>query len=429
VWRFNTPSAPSRRQNVTWGVYVSDRVSLLDGVQFDAGLRFESASGQADGSLDRVAWRKWLPRARVRWDVSDRGQVATFVGYARSIHRLALDYLAVGDPGAPTADVFRGAPELNSPLRGLAGAVLVARAGPGTAGDPGFSAIAEGLKPPTVDELVIGMQLRPAPGLLVRLTGVARRERDLLGVTNIGVSPVTGYSTFLVEDPGGDLLGPEDDQLLSIYNRLPASFGKDRYLLVNPPAPDATFEGIELTIQLNTRPLLVTGGATAGQAKGHAASRGFGPLENDETVLGDLFSDPNAATLARGRLFTDRAYTAKFATVWRLPAGVRLGAVARYQDGQAFARMLIFPTLNQGAEAVRAFSNGESRFMFIGTLDARIQKAFALGGSRVTALLDAYNLLNLSNSVEEDVAAPPDVRIPTAVQPPRAIHVGLRFTF
>ena len=128
-------------------------------------------------------------------------------------------------------------------------------------------------------------------------------------------------------------------------------------------------------------------------------------------------------------VFTDRAFTGKLVAIYKFPADVRLGLVARYQDGQPFSRVLVFPGLNQGAEAVRAFSSGESRFMFVGTLDARLQKRFEVGGRRLEAFLDVFNLPGRVNSVEEDVAAPPDVRNATAVQPPRAIHLGVRVAF
>jgi hypothetical protein len=52
-----------------------------------------------------------------------------------------------------------------------------------------------------------------------------------------------------------------------------------------------------------------------------------------------------------------------------------------------------------------------------------------VGEKRLDLYLDGYNLLNMSSSVEEDVAAPPDVRIPTAIQRPRSIHLGVRFGF
>ena len=60
---------------------------------------------------------------------------------------------------------------------------------------------------------------------------------------------------------------------------------------------------------------------------------------------------------------------------------------------------------------------------------SRFQKRFVFGDRTLTLLADAYNVLNLSNSVEEDVAAGPNIRLSTAVQPPRSFHVGLRVGF
>ena len=137
---------------------------------------------------------------------------------------------------------------------------------------------------------------------------------------------------------------------------------------------------------------------------------------------------PNGTSLDRGRLFNDRAFTIKLSGVYRLPADIRIGAIARYQDGQPFSRMLVFENLGQGAEAVRAFAAGDSRFRFIGTLDTRLQKGFTIAGRRLEAILDAYNLLGLTYDVEERAAAPDD-RTPIAIQPSRTFHVGVRMTF
>src|SRR5262249_14388444 len=138
-----------------------------------------------------------------------------------------------------------------------------------------------------------------------------------------------------------------------------ASFGRDRYVLTNQTSDTATYEALEISLRIETSRFVLFGGGTAGLASGPAANRGFGPLENDQAIVGELWSDPNAATFARGRLFTDRAFTGKLAAVIKMPSDVRLGLVARYQDGQPFARMLIL-TLNQGVDAVRAFANGDS---------------------------------------------------------------------
>jgi hypothetical protein len=99
-----------------------------------------------------------------------------------------------------------------------------------------------------------------------------------------------------------------------------------------------------------------------------------------------------------------------------------VGVVARYQDGQPFARVVVLPGLAQGTDFVRAFTNGESRFTFTATLDARVKKTFAALGGRLAAVADVYNLLNSSFDVEERAAAAPDDRTFTAVQPPRAFQ-------
>jgi hypothetical protein len=119
----------------------------------------------------------------------------------------------------------------------------------------------------------------------------------------------------------------------------------------------------------------------------------------------------------------------KLAAVYRVPGDLRVGAIARYQDGQPFSRVVVVPGLRQGAEAIRAFPNGESRFTFTGTLDVRVQKGFRVGATRVDAIVDGYNVVNLDKEVEERVVTGPGFRTVTAIQPPRVFHLGLRVTF
>jgi len=85
--------------------------------------------------------------------------------------------------------------------------------------------------------------------------------------------------------------------------------------------------------------------------------------------------------------------------------------------------------LNQGTEAIRAFSNGMSRFTYRATVDARLQKAIAIGNGHLDLIADAYNLLKLSTEVEEYVVTGPRYREVTAIQPPRSFHLGARITF
>lgn len=425
LWNFITPGIESMRSERTLAVDVADRLDLGRHVAIDASLRFDTVKGSARDAIDNIRWHSWLPQVRIRWGVVDAWQAAIVGGYRRAAYRLPLDFLAVGDPAAPVASIFRWS--------GVPPAVAIAlppvmRVGPGTGGSPGFSRIDADLTRPLSDEVAVGIEAKPTGNIHVGWTGIARRERNLVRLLNAG-APRSAYSTTMFSDPGADVLNPEDDRVVAVYNRRPDTFGIDRYVLTNADGDEATFKGFEITARYSSRRLLVLTGATAGIAGGSAASRGFGPLENDQSRLGELDVNPNAGTFARGRLFNDRAYTVKLAGAYKFRDDLRVGVIARYQDGQPFARMLIVPNLNQGPEAVRAFPNGDSRFTYTATLDARLQKLFVVSGKRLAAVLDAYNLVNMANEVEEVTTAPPGVRIASAVQPPRTIHVGVRVGF
>lgn len=424
IWTFSSPGSRSRRHALRVAAYVDRSFALADRVGLDLGLGFDGVRASAQGGVARVVWPDWLPRAGLRWTLGSRQPTILFGGYSRQAHRLPLDALEFGDPAAPTADVFRW-DETDAPDSTFRRGPLVARSGPGTGGDPLFTRIDDRLERPTTDEFVVGVQTWVRSPFRLQVSGVARRESNALTLVNTGV-PVSSYTTISVPDANVDLARADDDQFLVIYDRLPSSFGADRYLLTNSHRDAGTLWGLEISGEWMTERVLVRGGATASVARAAAAAVGFGPLENDQSVIADIDVNPNAATYARGRVFSDRAFTVKLMAIVSLPLDTRLGMIARYQDGQPFARAVVANNLNQGAEAVRAFASGSSRFTYIGTLDMRLQRQFTLGSRGLQLFLDAYNLLNMSNEVEERIVTGPDFRSVTAVQPPRAFHIGFR---
>ena len=350
VWMVAHPNTDSLHSETLITGHVSDRVRLGSRLTLDAGLALDIVSGSAVGAANGIDWQTLLPHVSLRWLAREGGGMAVFAGYGRSAYRLPLDVLAIGDPAAPRADLFRwDAPAgAEPPLTALG--PLVARVGPGTGGDNTFSAIDTDLKRPYTDEVVVGLEAHPRHDLTLRLLGMTRRERNGIGLVNTGV-PLSAYSVIGVPDIGINVQDPADDGVVSVYNRLPASFGRDRYLLTNPSQDDSTSESFEVTVQWTTKHALFFIGGTASQTDGPAANRGYGPLENDEGIVGELFTNPNAEGYARGRLFNDRAFTGKIVSVFHLPKDFRLGLLVRYQDGQPFSRLIVMPGLNQGAEA------------------------------------------------------------------------------
>jgi hypothetical protein len=353
--------------------------------------------------------------------------LSAFAGYGRYGYQLPLGWLAYGDPNAATGTVYRwtaASAQVPSTVAPETVGALIARVGPGTGGNAAFSAIDPALKRPYMDEVTFGFESRPRPRTVMRLTATARRDRQLVGLLDVGV-PASTYTVVQVADPGFD----GTIQQLPAFNRSPATFGADRYLLTNPENDQSTFVGVDISGQTQTDHLFFLFGATAGRSEGLSGNRGFGPTENDYGVIGEVFTNPNAATYAQGRNFTERGYTIKTAAVYQFPGDIHLGLAARYQDGEHFSRFVIFENLNQGPEPVRAFRNGRTRFTFTMTVDGRLQKGFVISGHQVEAILDAYNLFNQQIQVEEYDVTGPFWRQPTAVQPPRVFHVGLRVHF
>jgi len=426
VWKFSAPG-DSRRHQVGFAAFASDRITVTPRIAVDAALRFDSVSGSADDAAQGVTWRTLAPRVHGRWTISDRfWRPALTVGYSRSAYRLPLGLLAYGDPASPYADVYRWNAFTGTPSMVTTIGPLVERVGPGTGSDESFSRVDPDLKRPVADEVVAGFDWQPGEGVRFRILGIARQESNLAGLLNVGTPQ---YTVKQVPDAGPNAGSPEDDRLVPIYNRLIQSFGLDRYLLTTGLKGDAVFNGVQIDAEMVRPKYLLRLGATAGRAIGDAASVGYGPLENDQSLVGDLNSNPNASTFARGRTFNDRAFTGKIVAVYKFPKATTLGLLARYMDGQPFARLIVDRTLNQGAEAVRAFVNGDHRFTFVATLDARLQKTFVLDSHTLALVVDIYNIPSMSSSVEEHTTNGPDVRVSTAVQPPFTLHAGVRLTF
>jgi hypothetical protein len=426
VWDYHYAGPISRWHETTLAAYVADRFTPSDRLAFEGGFRIETLQGGADAAPTGVAWTDVSPRVSLRW--MPRGsELATIVSSAgRYQWQLPLANLAFGDPTAARGTVYRwqdanGDKGFQSSELGA----LIARVGPGSSA-PGQTAIDSGLERSYTDELVIGIESRPSDAFFLRLAATFRRDHRLMASVNVGV-PVTSYAVGYVPDQGGDELDPSDDQMLPYYDRNPATFGQDRELLTNPGEFDTDSHGLELLVErrLATRFQMLLGATMTGSTM-PGANRGFHVFENDQGVIGELLTNPNATTFSKNRQFFERGYSIKVLGSYHAPRDVRIGVTARYQDGQPFARMVIVPGLNQGAEAIQAYRNGRTRFTYALTVDARIEKHATVRALDVGAVIEAFNLLNTRNEVEENVLTGPNFRATTFVQPPRVVRLGLR---
>ena len=239
---------------------------------------------------------------------------------------------------------------------------------------------------------------------------------------------LSSYADQAVPDHGEDYDSADDDRPLAVYDRLPSSFGLDRFVLTNFTRRSHPTDGIEFR-GTGGRALVVVGEPRRTDRRRSAAIEGRSE-ENDQGLPGELLENPNAASYPRGHLFFDRSYVLKFGDGLSGASRHHVSAVARYQDGQPFSRLVVVQDLAQGAEVVTAYRAGRTRFTFTSTLDARLEKGFTFGRYRAAVRLEIFNLPNLGYEIEENpVTGRASSVSTTAVQPPRAVRVGFRLEF
>ena len=242
VWTFRPGGGTDDRHLTTFAVHGNEHLTFRR-LTLDLGVRFDAVTGSADASAGGIQWTTWLPRAMLRWQLTDTAGLALIAGYRRTAYQLPLNVLAIGDPAAPVADV--------SVWNGTSIGPLIARVGPGTGGDATFTHIDPHLRRPTTDELVLAIESRPLPGLQVQLARVTKREQPLLGFVDTGV-PSSAYTAFQVPDPDFLPFHSFGAPQVTVYNRPPGSYGRDRYLLTNQTGDAAKFWGLELTVRAST---------------------------------------------------------------------------------------------------------------------------------------------------------------------------------
>ena len=426
VWDIHAAGPESTWTSTSVSAFASDRWTVSPRVTVDAGVRLDHDSGSAGGAANGIGWTTALPRFTVRWAPRDNSPLTVTAGYSWYRNRLPLNYLSVGDPNGPTGTVSRwndngdllfNASEL-TPVAYIGSCCANAVA----------SVIDADMKAPYTSEFFIGAEHRMGAWRM-RMTGVDRRERNLVGLVNTGVAPGE-YQTIDVADSGIDVDGGTTMQTLRLYGRTPAMLGRDRYTLTNPDGLTGVYQGVDITVDRELfRRWYFRFGGSAYRIESTGARRGFLSSENDHGLVGEAFLSPNALTSAEGRSFFDRAFVIKLSGAYRAPGDVRVGMVARYQDGLPFSRLVLTDAFIQGRDLVMAIPRGAQRFTYMFTLDAKVEKELTFGRRTLGLIVEAYNLTEATIEAEEYVVTGPSFRMVSAVQPPRAVRLGLRVGF
>ncbi|MGB8951303.1 MAG: carboxypeptidase-like regulatory domain-containing protein [Candidatus Aminicenantales bacterium] len=298
---------------------------------------------------------------------------------------------------------------------------------------PFFAKIAGDLKRPFTDELAVSLVQTFGSGWCFTLAGFIRETKNLIETTNIGVS-FSDYDPFSILDDGDDRIpGTADDLVLTVYNQKSETLGRDFFLLTNPDAETriSKYQGLDLTL---TRKFSAQFGFFLSLSATHATgmtSPGNTEWENDDGVVGSLYDTPNTLINTEGRPRFDRAYTARIGVSLQALWGIRIGCVAKYYDGQPFARKIIVQGANQGPFYIQAHPRGIARYEFNMNVDIRLEKSFVLSKGTLRILLDGFNIFNQHQATAENEWTSPEfpLRFATEIQSPRVVRIGLTYEF
>lgn len=400
---FNAP-ADTTEPIRTFSAYAADHMTLVRGLSLDLGGLLETWRGS-----NLIAWNSVSPRAGLEWSIPYSHGLVLLASYSRFYSPLAGRYLDFGNPDGLSGEEYN---EQGTLLMRFGGA---------------YSSISPSLRQPYSNRIDVGAEapLTRRASAAIHLFRVDTKDR--IAALDVGV-PNQDYSPVTVIDPG-------DDQPLTVYAQNPATLGQDRYLLTNPAGLEMQNTGFVAEAKTQWHSLTVNTSFVGEKSYG-PTNPGNGLFENDPGVVGSLLLDPNTAINAANRSFVDRAYVGKIYGTYRLPwGGIELAGVADYLDGLPFARELLVTGLPQGPflvdATVRGSPEGGNRAEHVMNANLGIRREFKLRFGSITGLAQIMNVTNAAHKIQEsDITSPAfNLRLPVALQPPRSIDLGFRYTF
>jgi hypothetical protein len=446
VVALNTP-LDSREGIRSVSSYLRDKVRPASWFTFDVGLVADLSRGSVPRQSSPpgnytparliaarpglIAWNNVSPRAgftlapRVLRGVVLRGS------YARLDAPLAGRYLDFGNPNSLGGLEYEWVDQDEDGVyqHGEMGELLRAFGGP-------YSTIDSSLKRPYADEFNIGAEISLPWQSFASVRLFRRDEKNRIAAIDSGI-PMQAYHPVEIVDPGPDgTLGTSDDQPLTVYAQNPSTFGKDHYLLTNPPDRRMLNTGLLAEIRSQLRSIQIHASFLAVKSYG-PTNPGNTALENDPAVLGALFLDPNMSIHAAGRDYFDRAYVGKLQFVAQLPKvlGAELVNTVNYLDGLVFGRRLLVTGLPQGpllvATTVRGSPEGGNRAEYVLNWNLRLSRGLPAPYGSLRLILDVLNVNNANNRVQENDLSGPmfNQRLPVAIEAPRYFRFELQYSF
>jgi hypothetical protein len=263
------------------------------------------------------------------------------------------------------------------------------------------------------------------PALSGRVSYVYKNVRNLWDEVDAVRTPAYTVPFTIVDRGPDNVAGTGDDQRFETFDR-PASIGSDR-VYTNPEDNKADFHTMEVAVnrRLTDRWMLLTsfGYTWLNQIHGSSTTVSSGNGQNFSYRPAD-------------RMFGDNGF--ETSTLWNykvigryvLPFDIGMSGSWKVQSGGNWGRSLSVAFPGDGTRTVRVEPVTANRGETVQILDVRFDKSIRLrGSSRLTAMVDAFNLTNSGTVTTFRNATGATFKEVTALLDPRIVRFGIRFDF
>jgi hypothetical protein len=284
------------------------------------------------------------------------------------------------------------------------------------------------IKHPSADQFVLGIERSLGQNMMLSVSYTHKNFRNMIAPVNTGGTFVPVSYT-----------DPASGETLTVYSQ--TNPGADHYYITNPVAgkdigaaypgivsatPYRTYDGVQIALQRRfSNRLQFFASYIYSQEKGNLPNYG-----NWDTYPGQTktYYDPNNQINFDGRLAYALPHVFKLHGTYVLPLDIYLSAFLNAQSGVRWTRRLAVP-LPQGAVTPMVESQGSQQLPFATKLDLRVEKSFAIKGTRLSASLDIFNVFNAANAESVMDSIGPNFEKVTWATAPRSFRAGLRFYF
>jgi outer membrane receptor protein involved in Fe transport len=300
------------------------------------------------------------------------------------------------------------------------------------------------LKNMYTDVYTIGYERTLSQAVSVGVTGIVKRDGNILGTTNARV-PWSAYDPLTV-------VSPLNGQPLTIFTLRPEFQGiPGQTVLTNPggrPGEPVKLERKYDGLEVVTRRRLQ--GGYQWEAS-YVFGRGLGNVSNafGGGSSSANYANPNTFINRYGDLQMGPRHQFKVHGAYLAPGGITLSGYFQALSGVPVTNSVSGTGSVAGATTVRFFRQdypemqsetfidaaveaaGTNRFERQTTLDLRAEKSFRIGNGRLAAGIDVFNALNSGAVIQVHQLRldHPLFNVPARIQLPRQVRIGARWTF